>query len=321
MFRFPRALHFEGGRPVLETGEQAQEHRSGVDPELLKEVRLIQLRTDRLVTDVMAGSYRSAFRGSGIEFDEVREWAEGDDIRSVDWNVTARVGRPYIKKYVEERELTILFVLDHSRSMDFASEGRTLRRMAVEFCATVGLSAQRTNDKVGLLTFGKELELFVPPRKGRSHVLRILREGLAPVSDPYGTALAETLRYLGRVQRKRSVVFVLSDFVGDDPFPPLRSLSRRHDVVLVPCLDRRRFELPDAGLLRVFDLEAGGECLVDTRSARVRERYAANARSDYEAFEKNAGRLGVDLLPLWTDKKVSTAVLQFFRRREARLKG
>jgi uncharacterized protein (DUF58 family) len=300
--------------------EKQHEGRQGVDPELLKEVRLLQLRTDRLVSDVMAGSYRSAFRGSGIEFDEVREWAEGDDIRAVDWNVTARVGRPFIKKYVEERELTILFVLDHSRSMDFASEGRTLRRMAVEFCACVGLSAQRTNDKVGLVTFGRRVELFVPPRKGRSHVLRILREGLAPVGDPYGTGLADALRYAGRVQRKRAVVFVLSDFLGEDPFPALRSLSKRHDVVLAPCLDRRRFELEDAGLLRIFDLESGGECLVDTRSARVRARYAENARRDYEAFEKAAGRLGIDLLPLWTHKKVSMAVLQFFRRREARFK-
>ncbi len=308
-FMQSRALKSHGG-----------EGRPGVDPELLKEVRLIQLRTDRLVTDVMAGSYRSAFRGSGIEFDEVREWAEGDDIRSVDWNVTARVGRPFIKKYVEERELTILFVLDHSRSMDFASQGRTLRRMAVEFCACVGLSAQRTNDKVGLVTFGKEVELFVPARKGRSHVLRLLREGLAPVANPYGSGLAEALRYVGRVQRRRAVVFVLSDFIGGDPFPALRSLSKRHDVVLVPCLDQRRFVLEDAGLLRVFDMESGGECLVDTRSAKVRKRYEEMARKEYESFEKSAGKLGIDLLPLWTDKKVSKAVLQFFRRREARLK-
>lgn len=294
-----------------------------VDPELLKEVRRIQLRTDRLVTDVISGGYSSVFRGSGIEFDEVREWAEGDDIRSVDWNVTARQGRPFIKKYVEERELTLLFVMDVSRSMDFSSQSldgkpRNLRRLAVEFLACLGLSAGRNNDKVGLLTFAKDVDLYVPPKKGRAHLLRLLRESLARVEADHGSGLAAALAYASRVQRKKCILFVLSDFLCAWPEKEVRLAARRHDLILVPTLDPRLLELPDQGLLRLQDAETGKEQVVDASSPRVRQAFADRMRAFYAERRAGARKFGADWLPLDTRESVTSNVVAFFRQREAR---
>lgn len=294
-----------------------------VDPELLKEVRRIQVRTDRLVTDVVSGGYQSVFRGSGIEFDEVREWTEGDDYRSVDWNVTARQGRPFIKKYVEERELTLLFILDRSRSMGFGSgrvDGtpKSLRRIAVELTACLGLSANRNNDKVGLIAFSEGIDLFVPPKKGRAHLLRILRECLAPGEAPQQSNLATALSYAGHVQRKRSIVFVLSDFCGPWPERELLLLSKRHDMTLVPCFDPRLRTLPKSGLLRLADLETGREVVIDASSAAVRTAYETAMRERVEKMEAQARRIGADWLPLSTERSVATAVVEFFRKRELR---
>ena len=297
--------------------------RPSVDPELLKEVRRIQLRTDKLVTDVVSGGYSSVFRGSGIEFEEVREWAEGDDIRSVDWNVTARQGRPFIKKFVEERELTLLFVLDVSRSMDFASQSidgrpRSLRRLAVEFLACLGLSAGRNNDKVGLVTFGEEVDLFVPPKKGRAHLLRLLRESFVRVESDRGTGLGQALAYASRVQRKKSILFVLSDFLSEWPEKEVRLAARRHDLILVPTVDPRLMELPPQGLFRLRDVETGEEQVLDASSARVREAYAEQMRAFYEERQAGARKFGADWLPLDTRESVTSNVVAFFRQREAR---
>jgi len=303
--------------------QDAGDHkRAPVDPELLKEVRRIQVRTDRLVTDVVSGGYQSVFRGSGIEFDEVREWTEGDDYRSVDWNVTARQGRPFIKKYVEERELTLLFLLDRSRSMAFGSGRRdgapkSLQRIAAEFCACLGLSASRNNDKIGLVAFSKDTELFVPPKKGRGHVLRILRECLAPCTAE-GTDIGRALGYAAHVQRKRAIVFVLSDFCTRLPERELRLLAKRHDVTLAPCSDPRMRELPKSGLLRLRDLESGREVVVDAASPAVRARYAEAMAARAEALHQQARRTGADWLPLSTERSVSSSVVEFFRRRELR---
>jgi len=311
---------------------EADTSRAAVDPELLREVRRIQIRTDRLVTDVVAGGYHSVFRGSGIEFDEVREWVEGDDFRSVDWNVTARTGRPFVKKYVEERELTILFLLDRSRSMSFGTARiedvpKSLRRVAVEFCACLGLSANRNNDKVGLLTFGDESGAdgrghFVRPKKGRVHLLRILRDCLAPLA-PHppaapddGTRLREALRFTAHVLRRRAVVFVLSDWLFDLPEKELRLVARRHDLTIVPCFDPRLESLPPAGLMRLTDLETGEVQVVDTSSAEVREAYARKMRARRDKLHDSARRLGADWLELSTAESVSSAVVGFFRRRE-----
>ncbi len=299
-----------------------RKERPAVDPELLREVRRIQIRTDRLVTDVVSGGYSSVFRGSGIEFDEVREWVEGDDYRSVDWNVTARAGRPFIKKYVEERELTVLFVLDRSRSMRFGSivrEGRprTLARVATEFVACLALSATRNNDKVGFVATDGERPLFVPAAKGRAHVLRILRDCLADPVDPCRDALAEAIGYAARVQRKRAIVFVLSDFLADFPERELRLLARRHDLSLVPCSDPLLEALPErGGLYNLIDLERGGAGVLDGRSARTRAAYAQAAARRRADLVERSRRLGAGLLPIDTREPVSSSVVAFFRRRE-----
>ncbi len=294
-----------------------------MDPELLKEVRRIQLRTDKLVTDVVSGGYSSVFRGSGIEFEEVREWTEGDDIRSVDWNVTARQGRPFIKKFVEERELTLLFVLDVSRSMDFGSQSmdgkpRSLRRMAVEFLACMGLSAGRNNDKVGLLTFAEDVDLYVPAKKGRAHLLRLLRESLVRVEADRASGLGPALAYASRVQRKRCILFVLSDFLCDWPEKEMRLAARRHDLILVPTLDPRISELPEQGLFRLCDVETGKEQVLDASSTQVRQAYAAQMRAFYEKRRAGARKFGADWLPLDTRESVTSNVVAFFRQREAR---
>ena len=294
-------------------------------------MRRIQIRTDRLVTDVVSGGYQSVFRGSGIEFDEVREWMEGDDYRSVDWNVTARVGRPYIKKYVEERELTLIFVLDRSRSMGFGTalvEGvaKSLQRVAVEFIACLGLSACRNNDKVGLVASTSGVELFVPPNKGRAHLMRILRDCLAPRESEAKPAegegersdLAPALGYLGHVQRRRAIVFVLSDFLMAWPDRELGLLAKRHDLTLVPCFDPRLEQLPSAGLLRLVDLEDGRERVVDASSRRVREAYAARVAARAEQLRDRARRIGAGWLPLSTERTVANSVVEYFRRRELR---
>jgi uncharacterized protein (DUF58 family) len=300
--------------------------KPAVDKELLREVRRLQIRTDRLVTDVVAGGYSSVFRGSGIEFDEVREWTEGDDFRSVDWNVTARQGRPFIKKYVEERELTVLLVVDRSRSMRFGSgaNGKTLARVAAEFAATVGVSATRNGDKLGLVGFGSSVdELYVPPKKGRAQLLRLLRECLAQpqrslAPEREEDALREALAFVGRVQRKRAIVFVLSDFLLSLPRRELQLIAKRHDLTLVPCMDPRLETLPDSGLLRVLDLETGAELLVDSASRQVREAFSQRAQARIAELQDRARRLGADLLPISTERPVGNDIVAFFRRRELR---
>ena len=268
-----------------------------------------------------------------MEFDEVREWvSRATTCVPIDWNVTARAGRPFVKKYVEERELTILFLLDRSRSMGFGTGGiegvpKNLRRVAVEFCACLGLSANRNNDKVGLLTFGDDVDdrgrgHFVPPKKGRAHLLRILRDCLAPLAPRPGAkrdnseSLREALRFAAHVLHRRSVVFVLSDWLLDLPEKELRLVARRHDLTVVPCFDPRLEALPAAGLVRLTDLETGEARFVDTSSAQVREAYVEQMRERRERLRDHTRRLGAGWLSLSTDESVSSAVVGFFRRRE-----
>ncbi len=297
-----------------------------IDPQILAQVRRIQLRTNRMVTDVMMGGYSSVFRGTGIEFDEVREFVEGDDPRAVDWNVTARTGRPHIKKYMEERELTVLFLLDVSPSTSFASTKkndaslglRSVRETAAEFCACIALAASRNNDKAGLIAFSEETELYVPAKKGTSHVLRLIREVLALEAKGSGSDLASALDYAARVQRKRAIVFVVSDFLVGDFQHPLRLLSRRHDVVAVRVQDPSTMSLPEAGLLQLRDLETGKSCWVDSSSAKVREAYAANMLAMREGQDDAFRRAKVDCLDLTTGGSIADPIVNFFRMRELR---
>jgi len=316
-----------------------------IDPELLAEARRIQVRADRMVTDVMAGGYSSVFRGSGIEFDEVREFAEGDELRSVDWNVTARVGRPFVKKFVEERELTVLFLLDASASMAFGTrpEGRPAQRdvatTAALFVGCVAFAAARNNDKAGLITFTDGVLRYVPAKKGKRHVLRLIREACEPPDRAARTDLAAALDYAARVQRRRAIVFVVSDFLGDGTAPggalaipackkQLRLLAQRHDVIAVRIrdpfaagLDRASgdvAQLPRVGLLHLHDPETGRRIVVDTGSARVRAELQRRWRAERQQWQDLCRSHKVDLLDVPTHGSVADPIVRFFRMRERR---
>ncbi|MBX3462353.1 MAG: DUF58 domain-containing protein [Planctomycetes bacterium] len=305
---------------------------TAIDPELLAEARRIQVRADRMVTDVMAGGYHSVFRGSGIEFDEVREFAEGDELRSVDWNVTARTGRPFVKKFVEERELTVLFLVDVSASMAFGtsppgSGRRTVAATAALFVGCVAFAAARNNDKAGLVLFSDRIERYVPAKKGRKHVLRLIREACTPPRAGAGGDLDLALDYAGRVQRRRAIVFVVSDFLGAAVGPKLRLLAQRHDVIAVRIRDPfaagldaagEVAALPAAGLLHLADPETGRTVLVDTASARVRRELALRWRAERQQVLDACRRAKVDLLDVPTTGSVADPLVRFFRMREQR---
>jgi uncharacterized protein (DUF58 family) len=303
-----------------------------IDPELLAEARRIQVRADRMVTDVMAGGYSSVFRGAGIEFDEVREFAEGDELRSVDWNVTARTGRPFVKKFVEERELTVLFLVDVSASMGFGSSPpgssrRTVASTAALFVGCVAFAAARNNDKAGLILFSDRVERYVPAKKGRNHVLRLIREACTPPQPGARSDLAQALDYAGRVQRRRAIVFVVSDFLGADPDRKLRLLAQRHDVIAVRIrdpfaagldADGELGALPAVGLLHLADPETGRTIVVDTASARVRRELRQRWRDERQQLLDTCRRAQVDLLEVPTGGSVAEPLVRFFRMRELR---
>ncbi|MCB9876195.1 MAG: DUF58 domain-containing protein [Planctomycetes bacterium] len=304
-----------------------------IDPEVLAEARRIQLRADRMVTDVMSGGYSSVFRGSGIEFEEVREFAEGDELRSVDWNVTARQGRPFVKKFVEERELTVLFLLDVSSSMAFGTrpagrERRTVAQTAAQFVGCVAFAAARNNDKAGLIRFTDEVERYVPAKKGRNHVLRLIREACDPPSPRAASRVAAALDYAGRVQKRHAVVFVVSDFVDADCERELRLLSRRHEVIAVRVRDPfaggvdpatgEVAKLPALGVVRLADPERGVTVEVDLGSRRVREALERRWRDERQRLRESCRRAGVDLLDVPTEGSVADPLLRFFRMRELR---
>lgn len=296
-----------------------------IDPEILAQVRRIQVRTKRLVNDVLVGGYTSSFRGTGIEFDEVREFVEGDDPRMVDWNVTARTGRPHIKKYMEERELTVIFLLDLSGSADFGTVPkerghgpRRVREVAAEFCACLALAAARNNDKAGLLAFTDQLETYVPAKKGSRHVLRLIREVLAHQPQGRGTDLAQALEHIASVQRKRAIVFLISDFLASGYEHALKLCGRRHDLVAVRIQDPRTRALPAAGLLRLRDLETGALGWVDSGNAGVRAAYAAGIAARDQELSGLLRRAKVDRMELRTDRSVADPILRFFRMRELR---
>ncbi|MDA1195262.1 MAG: DUF58 domain-containing protein [Planctomycetota bacterium] len=290
--------------------------------EILAEVRRIDVQARRLVTGVMAGGYLSVFRGAGIEFASVREYEEGDDPRAVDWNVTARVGRPFVKTYVDERELTMMFVLDLSASMRAGLGAYTARQLAARVCAFLGLSAARHGDRVGLVAGAHGVDGFVAPRKGRAHALRIVRDCLALAPGGAGTDLGPLLRFTTSAVRKHAIVFVLSDFLDSGWEQPLRICARRHDVVAVRIMPAE-LELPRAALLRVRDPESGAVRLVDSTSARVRAAYAARVAAWDTATTRALRKAGVDRLDIPVPRvrggaDLARPILGFFRMRELR---
>ena len=294
--------------------------------EILRQVRQIELRTNRIVSDSLSGHYHSVFKGRGMDFDEVREYVPGDEVRAIDWTVTARAGRPFIKKFTEERELTLLLVVDVSASGNFGSGSRAKREVAAELASVLALSAIRNNDKVGLVLFSDRVELYIPPRKGRRHVLRVVREILFFKPAHRGTDLAQALRFTSRMLPRRAVVFLVSDFQGADldvqqqspTRSALRQVARRHDLVAACMRDPREQTLPDAGRVVLQDAETGEVVEVNTGSRRVRERFAAAARERQDNLRRLFNAEAIDSLMLSTAEPWLKALVGFFEGREHR---
>jgi uncharacterized protein (DUF58 family) len=288
--------------------------------EILKRVRRIEIRTNRLVNESLAGEYHSVFKGRGMEFDEVREYAIGDDVRSIDWNVTSRMGHPYVKKYVEERELTVMLVVDASASGDFGTFRRTKREVAAEVCALLAFSAIRNNDRVGLLIFTDREEKYIPPRKGRNHVLRVIREVLTAQPRGKGTNLTLALESLARGIRRRSVAFIVSDFLDVGFDKALRIANQKHDLIAIALSDPRELELPPVGILELEDAESGASILVDTWDRRARSRYREEALRRAESRRRLFRQTSVDSVDLSTDLPYDVPLIRFFRNRARRLR-
>ncbi len=289
-----------------------------IPKELLKKIRRIEIRTSHMVNDALAGQYHSAFKGRGMEFEEVRPYQVGDDVRTIDWNVSARYGEPFVKVFREERELTVFLVVDLSRSQEFGSNEQRKRELVAEIGATLAFSAIKNNDKIGLMCFTDRVEQFVPPRKGTGHVLRVIRELLAFAPEGRGTDIAGALDHLSRIMRRRSVVFVISDFQDTGYERALRRTKRRHDVILVNVHDRRERDMPRAGLVELIEAETGRRVVVDTSSARWRDAYAAITRAAAEEHKRLLRQLKVDSIDVATGESFVEPLVRFFRTRETR---
>jgi uncharacterized protein (DUF58 family) len=288
-----------------------------ITPELLAQVRRLTIRSRRAVEEVVSGGYRSAFRGQGLEFAEVREYVPGDDIRSIDWNVTARAGRPFVKRFDEERELTVIVALDLSGSLAFGSRARAKRDAAAEAGALLALAAARNRDRVGLLLFTDRVELFLPPGKSRSRALRIARELLAFEPEGRGTDLGAAFGFLHRVLRRRSVVFLVSDWRGAGFDRPLSLLARKHDVVALDVADPLEREAPTRGLLRVRDLETGKAAWVDASSRAARGAWRASVARRGKELDQIFRRAGVPRLSLDAERAAAPVLIRYFERRAA----
>ncbi len=295
-----------------------QPRNTSIPPEILATVRRIEIRTRRLVDEVFSGEYHSVFKGMGMEFREVREYVAGDDVRTIDWNVTARTGDPFVKLFEEERELTVILVVDMSRSGWFGSGERTKVEVAAELCGVLAFSAIANKDKVGLLLFSDRTEKFIPPAKGKSHVLRCIRELLTHEPEGRGTDLNEPLRLLGSVLKRKATVFLVSDFWAGDFSKSLSVLGRRHDVVAVRVRDPRETSLPKVGLVKWVDAETGQVALIDTSSDATARRLAGRAASHDRALEKLLASRGVDLVEIDVTQSYVEPLRKFFLAREGR---
>ncbi len=296
--------------------------------DIISRVRRIELRTSKLANDLMVGAYHSQFKGRGMDFEELREYVPGDDVRTIDWNVTARMRRPFVKLHREERELSVVLVLDISASGDFGSTERTKRELATEIAGTLAFSAMRNGDKVGLLLFTDEVELFLPPKKGRRHLLRVIREALAHRPRRRGTNIQSALAFLNHVIHRRSIVFLLTDFLHSfgtgaggkhrDIFQEIGRTNSRHDLVCVQLQDARERALPASGMLVVEDLETGEVVEVDSTRATVREAFAAGAAQMQEEMDRALLQSGVDLIRLGATDDYAAMLQHFFEHRRRR---
>ncbi len=284
--------------------------------ELLKKVRRIEIKTRGLSRNIFAGQYHSAFKGRGMAFSEVREYQFGDDVRDIDWNVTARQQRPYIKVFEEEREMTVMLLVDVSASRNFGAVGELKKEMITEIAATLAFSTIQNNDKIGVIFFSDRIEKFIPPQKGKKHVLYIIRELIDFTPEHTGTELSQALRYLTNAIKKRCTVFFISDFITSEDFSNAMTIAnRKHDVVAIQVYDKRETELPRAGLVKLRDAERGKEVWVDTSSRRVRDGYAAWWNERQKRMEDSLKKSRVDMASVATDEDFVIALMNLFKRR------
>ena len=286
--------------------------------ELLAKVRRLEIKTKGLSKHLFSGDYHSAFKGRGMSFAEVRAYHYGDDVRNIDWNVTARTDEPFVKQFEEERELTVMLMADVSGSVFFGSEGIKKNEWITELCAVIAFSASSNNDKVGLILFSDKVELFIPPKKGRSHILRIIRELIHQEPQQAGTDLGLALRYINNVQKKRCICFLLSDFVSDNFATPLQIAAKRHDLIGLGVFDKMERELPPRGLVRARDAETGRTHFIDTVSSDVDSKWTSSYKRHVTETKSLLHKSGSDLVILETGKPYTAALHQFFRQRAGR---
>ncbi|MBN1271451.1 MAG: DUF58 domain-containing protein [Candidatus Aminicenantes bacterium] len=289
-----------------------------IPKEILKKVKRIEITTRGLVNDVFSGEYHSVFKGRGMDFSEVREYSIGDDIRNIDWNVTARMGHPYVKLFQEERELTVMLMVDVSSSENFGSHEQMKGEIATEICALLAFSAIKNNDKVGLIIFSDRVEKFVPPKKGKTHVLRVIRELLyhKPVSPR--TDIAAALDFLNRITRRRSVVFLVSDFLSKDYEKALRVANKRHDLVALTVTDPRELEMPSIGYIELEDAETGEVFLLNTKDRSIRDSFSLEADTQRMEREKMFRSMNIDSIDIYTHQPYVEPLIRFFRLRAKR---
>ncbi|MEA2031854.1 MAG: DUF58 domain-containing protein [candidate division Zixibacteria bacterium] len=287
--------------------------------EVLKKIRRIEIRTKKLVNDVFSGEYHSTFKGQGIEFEEVRQYEPGDDIRLIDWNVTARTGYPHIKKFKEERELSVVLMVDASSSGQFGTRDRFKSETAAEIGALLAFSAIRNNDKVGMIIFTDKIEKFVPLKKGRAHVLRLIREILYFKPQGVGTDIGGAMEYFNKVVKRKSVVFLISDFLSEGYNTPLQIANRKHDVIAIKISDPREMAFEDVGLIEFEDAETGEFYTIDTSSKEFRREFAARSEEDVENLKHEFRLIKLDFINIRTDKSYIIPLINFFRMRERKI--
>lgn len=283
--------------------------------DIIKKIRRIEISTNRLVTNIFAGEYESAFKGRGMEFDEVREYQHGDEVRTIDWNVTAKMGHPFVKKFVEERELIMILLVDVSGSTEFGTYQQKKSDIIAEISALLAFAAIRNNDKVGLICFTDQVELFIPPRKGKKHVLRLIRDILYCEPKRVTTDLGEALSFLERIQKRKSVVFLISDFRDNNYEKPLKRINPRHDLVAISVADRRETEFPDVGLIELEDTETGEIILFDSSSTKTRRHFQKKNLDEINKRKKIFLKNKIDNIEIYADQPYTQSLIHFFQYR------
>jgi uncharacterized protein (DUF58 family) len=312
-FRHLRELE-RSARQMVETREEEP-----IPRELLKKVKQIEINTRSVVNEVFSGEYHSVFKGRGMEFAEVREYQPGDDVRLIDWNVSARMGHPYVKIFEEERELTVMLLVDVSSSGSFGTTRQFKREMAAELSAVLAFSAIKNNDKVGLIIFSDRIEKFIPPRKGKTHVLRVIREILFYKPREATTSISTALEFLSRVIKRKSTVFLISDFLAENFKQSLQIASKKHDIIAISISDPREISLPDAGMIEMEDAETGEAIVIDTSSAQIRDEFHTQAMEQQKRLKNLFQSIGVDHIHIMTNESYVEPVNKFFKMRARRL--